>query len=270
MGPDFICLGAQKAGTGWLSQCLQRHPGLWNPGHKEFHFFDRAEMSSELNQLTATPRKVVLTKLKKGSLDINPSLQESILKSKIITFEQYIDFYGNAPSSKKTWEITPRYGAMKAEMIAQMNQLLPNTKYLYIVREPVSRALSSLRMWLERGLKSNEPQEAIIARWMKNQLDRGRYSKNITNINQHLIKDEKIKYFPFGLIKTNPLQVLRMLEEHLDIPASDYDGIYNNAYHQTNKVVEIPESAISHIKEELSEEVSFLRNFFGDDFTSNC
>lgn len=72
---------------------------------------------------------------------------------------------------------------MKVEMIAQMSELLPNTKYLYIVREPVSRALSSLRMWIEHGLKSNESQEAIIARWMKNQLDRGRYSKNMTNIN---------------------------------------------------------------------------------------
>lgn len=108
--PILFALERRKLGleTGWLSECLQRHPGLWNPGHKEFHFFDRAEMSTELNQLAATPRKVVLRKLENSSLDINPSLQESILKSKIITFEQYTDLFGNAPSSKKTWEITPR------------------------------------------------------------------------------------------------------------------------------------------------------------------
>ena len=45
MGPDFICLGAQKAGTAWLSQCLQAHPNLWNPGIKELHFFDRASFT---------------------------------------------------------------------------------------------------------------------------------------------------------------------------------------------------------------------------------
>ncbi|QNI65881.1 hypothetical protein [Synechococcus sp. A15-44] len=61
-----------------------------------------------------------------------------------------------------------------------------------------------------------------------------------------------------------------MVEEHIDIPSSDYDEIFTNAYHQTNKTVEIPDSAISFTKEELSEEANFLRNFFGNDFTSSC
>ena len=47
MGPNFICLGAQKAGTAWLSQCFQTHPDPWNPGIKELHFFDTAKYTDK-------------------------------------------------------------------------------------------------------------------------------------------------------------------------------------------------------------------------------
>lgn len=40
--PDFICIGAQKAGTTWLYEQLRRHPDVWMPG-KEPNTFYRAK-----------------------------------------------------------------------------------------------------------------------------------------------------------------------------------------------------------------------------------
>src|SRR5262245_4540623 len=40
-GPDFICIGMQKAGTRWLYQQLREHPDFWMPPVKEFHFFNK-------------------------------------------------------------------------------------------------------------------------------------------------------------------------------------------------------------------------------------
>ena len=40
MFPDFIGIGAQKAGTTWLHHNLQAHPGIWMPKEKELHYFD--------------------------------------------------------------------------------------------------------------------------------------------------------------------------------------------------------------------------------------
>jgi len=40
-GPDFCCIGAQKAGTGWLYEQLRSHPDFWMPPLKELHYFDR-------------------------------------------------------------------------------------------------------------------------------------------------------------------------------------------------------------------------------------
>lgn len=41
-GPDFIGIGTRRAGTTWLSRCLQFHPQIYLP-LKEVHFFDRPE-----------------------------------------------------------------------------------------------------------------------------------------------------------------------------------------------------------------------------------
>ena len=38
--PDLLGIGAQKAGTTWLSQMLGQHPGIWTPPFKEVQFFN--------------------------------------------------------------------------------------------------------------------------------------------------------------------------------------------------------------------------------------
>lgn len=37
--PDFIGVGAQKAGTSWIHACLYEHPHIYMPASKELHFF---------------------------------------------------------------------------------------------------------------------------------------------------------------------------------------------------------------------------------------
>ena len=39
-GPEFYCIGAQKAATTWLAAQLFRHPEIWKPFTKELHYFD--------------------------------------------------------------------------------------------------------------------------------------------------------------------------------------------------------------------------------------
>jgi len=39
--PDFLCVGAQKAGTSWLYRQLEPHPDFWMPPVKELHYLDQ-------------------------------------------------------------------------------------------------------------------------------------------------------------------------------------------------------------------------------------
>lgn len=38
--PEFIGIGAQRAGTTWLHECLRTHPQVFVPLHKETQFFN--------------------------------------------------------------------------------------------------------------------------------------------------------------------------------------------------------------------------------------
>src|SRR5438270_6290785 len=38
--PDFLCIGAQKAGTSWLYRQLTEHPDFWMPPVKGLHYFN--------------------------------------------------------------------------------------------------------------------------------------------------------------------------------------------------------------------------------------
>ena len=40
MKPNFLVIGAQRAGTTWLYECLREHPEIFLPETKELHYFD--------------------------------------------------------------------------------------------------------------------------------------------------------------------------------------------------------------------------------------
>ena len=42
-GPDFLVIGAQRAGTTWLHRVLRQHPSLWLAPVKELHYFDKLD-----------------------------------------------------------------------------------------------------------------------------------------------------------------------------------------------------------------------------------
>src|ERR1700754_3667019 len=56
-GPGFICVGAQKAGTGWLYEQLRNHPDFWLPPMKELHYFDRVVSGAKIQRSLAPARK---------------------------------------------------------------------------------------------------------------------------------------------------------------------------------------------------------------------
>ena len=47
LSPSFFVLGAQKAGTTWLWNMLDQHPGTSLPQTKEIHYFGLAELHAK-------------------------------------------------------------------------------------------------------------------------------------------------------------------------------------------------------------------------------
>lgn len=149
-GPDFICIGMQKAGTDWLYDQLQFHPDFWMPPIKEFHYFDR--------------RRVFQIGRAKKFLDMSPERLERRLSGRRPWDERDHEFLAEASLCKGplnipryaslfrfkgpllSGEITPGYSTLGDDMIGRIGTELPHTKIVLLVRDPVARAWSQISM----------------------------------------------------------------------------------------------------------------------------
>lgn len=109
--PDFIIIGAQKAGTTSLFEHLAEHPEIIPPNRKEIHFFDGGLEPG-------------IDTYKKGEKWYRAHFP---LKSEL--------------KSNKTFEASPLYlfNPLAAERISKM---LPDVKLIVLLRNPVDRAVS--------------------------------------------------------------------------------------------------------------------------------
>lgn len=104
--PDFLGIGAQKAGTTWLHQVLDRHPDVCMARQrKEVHFFDRY-------------------------FDKGP--------------DWYRGFFGDCDSRAVSGEITPAY-LFDERCSERIHHLMPNVKLMAILRNPIDRAYSQFK-----------------------------------------------------------------------------------------------------------------------------
>jgi len=157
-GPNFLCIGAHKAGTTWLQKVLETHPDVFLP-MKEIHFFDRSPYYPSSSYL-AEPNP--LTRLmKKGNRTRNTTIAKALGKS-IITcdaerFRFFLNFlftvneqwYPRLFETKRDYkikgDITPSYSILKSEDVQKIKALNPAMKIVFIMRNPIYRDWSACR-----------------------------------------------------------------------------------------------------------------------------
>jgi len=161
--PNFICPGAHKSATTTLYNLLRQHPDVYLPDIKELHFFDKEE------------------KYSKG----------------ISWYEKV--FFSEVKREKIIGEITPIY--MYLEYVPQRiySDLGGNVKFIFMLRDPIERALSHYCASYSRGYQKEETFGKAIhleektktgnceERMRFNYINRGFYSKQIKRF---------LKYFP--------------------------------------------------------------------------
>src|SRR5436309_3929499 len=133
--PEFLCVGAQKAGTSWLYRQLAEHPDFWMPPVKELHYFD--ELSRIPGAASARPRD-----------ERDRRFLESI---KRLSERSHIDLEGyarlfEAKGLLLSGDITPAYSMLHDEVIERIGSHFQKLKVIFLARDPVERAWSQLSM----------------------------------------------------------------------------------------------------------------------------
>jgi sulfotransferase family protein len=123
--PDFLVLGAQKAGTTALYEYLRRHPQITGPSWKEVSFFDRHWARGE--------------SWYRGNF---PNLART--RGKLV---------GEASPSYVFHALTPR----------RVQEVVPQARLIVLVRNPVDRALSQYNHEVALGREPLPFEEALDA-----------------------------------------------------------------------------------------------------------
>jgi hypothetical protein len=107
---DFLGIGAQKAGTSWLAECLREHPDIYMPVEKELDYW-------------------------------NKTIKCISTRSKPLLKEEYLSFFNNASDHQVKGEFSTHYiyDKKSPELIYEE---IPGVKIMVILRDPIKRALS--------------------------------------------------------------------------------------------------------------------------------
>ena len=162
--PDFIGIGAQKAGTTWLSHNLQLHPNVWMPRNKELHYFDD-RINDPRNPISRIYRRMT------GKGHVNRRWRRQV-KGRLRSHWKRVSgrdllwdlrYYAGAPGDgwyatlfepgrgKVKGEITPAYSTLGLDDVAHVHDLVPEAKIIFMLRNPIERAWSQYVMRLDRS-----------------------------------------------------------------------------------------------------------------------
>ena len=154
MYPDFLCIGAQKAGTSWLYKNLRQHPEIWLPPKKEIHYFDllREIHKSRLERMQTKRWKRWFRQRLQHDFRIlfrQLSFQDVPWDMRYFFGRLSPEWYASLfePGREKVCgDITPAYAIVNKDVTRHAFEIMPNAKLIFILRNPIERAWSMARM----------------------------------------------------------------------------------------------------------------------------
>lgn len=151
-------IGSAKSGTTWLYRYLRAHRECHLRGHKELNYFDAIDKSevrfqterlgAEIRALEARLPGMAPDKRKQrfaDLLDMRDFLRVLLTchADKQAYFRYMMDGLGQ---QRLVADITPNYASLSAEMLAKMVGVANETRFIYLMRDPVARLWSNVRM----------------------------------------------------------------------------------------------------------------------------
>ncbi|MFN3650814.1 MAG: sulfotransferase [Armatimonadota bacterium] len=195
--PDFLGIGAQKAGTTWLDRNMRAHPDLFLTSPKELHYFDLHFHES----------------LKEYSRKLRPGL------------------------GKVRGEITPGYSTLTRSRVRFIRALMPDLRLLFLMRNPVDRAWSQAMMTLvsKPGRPFESVKEAELLEFFRSPACRlrGNYLRTLRIWESTFPKDQLYVGF-YEDIKQRPQELLREVFRHVGVREEvDWDSMpYREVIHR--------------------------------------
>lgn len=233
--PDFLCIGAQKAGTTWLHHNMCYHPGIWLPVRKEIHYFDKKFKISVNSYLQDDATDNIYFSENKATKG-RPPLYKRLIKYNLNHLlwelkyrflpksDQWYASLFNKSGDLLTGDFTPAYSILDSTSVEYIYNLMPETKIIFIMRNPIERAWSHARM--DRAAHAGKAvheidEEAFVNHFRSPEaLIRTDYIRTLNNWELSFGKENVLPLF-FDDIIHNPFMMMKSVYNFLGVDASD-------------------------------------------------
>ena len=190
---------------------------------------------------------------------------DRITRGEMFTNHWYKQVFAPAPEGTAPCDITPEYSTLPDEGVEFVTEFLPQARFIYIIRHPVDRAISQLKMNLTRKKKTPKGVEAWLAEIDDPVLyDRGDYATYVPRWTSRLPAD-RLLILPFGLIARDPAGVMSRVESFCGLAPHVYRGL-NAKVFAANAELSVPSEARAKIRERLEPQFAFLAATFDAEF----
>jgi hypothetical protein len=252
--PDFLVIGAQKAGTTALYAYLRWHPGIGGPSWKEASFFDRHYWRGEAWYRGHFPNQVRMWRAERAN------------GRRLVV--------GEASPSYILHPLAPE----------RVRRLVPEARLIAVLRDPVDRAYSHYQHEVSRGTETLSFEQALDAEedrvrgevermtadptylsrpwWNFTYLARGRYAEQLERWFCAFPPEQLLVVSSADLLD-RPAQIYREVLEFVgvgphDLP--DYPRVFSREYDQ------MPEEARARLRTYYAKPNRRLYGLLGRDF----
>ncbi len=147
MGLAFLGIGTTRSGTTFLHEQLRAHPGVWLPPQKELHYFDHQRRQGRRS-----------SRYRRHLRSLGPDLWRALHGQRGPVGElawqlryhlgprsdAWLQSLYEAPAGLVAGQIEPTYARLPLETIRLVHGLFPGARLVYLMRDPIDRAWSSV------------------------------------------------------------------------------------------------------------------------------
>ena len=267
--PKFLCVGAQKAGTTWLYAVLSQNPHVFLPRVKELlHFVEVPPGESDQwrhRMILESTVAACNTYIHNERDTLRPGFAQYILSYGApdrFSDAWYERIYSAAPQGAMSGDITPEYMMMGRRGIERARKLLGDFKVILILRDPVERLWSQVRMIAsENHLDPITDYHEIVSRFG---------SKKNSDYEKHVpvwideIPPDRLGIFNFHALARDGAEFYDTVLDFLDLPPHKAPRA-NTVVHQ-GASHEMPPEIAKDLADRLGPQIAFMDTTFGSEW----
>ena len=277
--PSFYCIGVQKAGTTWLHKHLSAHPNIWlMPNElKEIQYFNELYVQGHdtwtQNHREVGIANIIRKELKQPKVDFHKIDKYTRLALETRNDTWYSKFFDEVEGSQIAGDITPEYSLLPKDGISHVNTLTPDAKFILLLRHPVERDFSHIRM-IARNRFGDELESLGTTELDKFFLaaadhvgvsERSDYQSIIENW-ESVIGKERLLILFYDDISQQPLSVLEKACNHIEVAfdASLFQNTSSKVFPGFD--ASLPDELRDKLKARHSSTVKYINDNFGRDW----